>query len=147
MFDRVGIYERFADCYSATYAELAVILGIARQTTHNWLVGRYPIPWIRLKTAIDEKGISWDWLINGKEPKYRQHRKNETPRPMERHAINQRFLSLFPDMSQAKIAKELGVNQTTVFKWRHDMSQIPWEHLKYAVDNRNVTWEWLIEGR
>ena len=147
MFNRVGIYERFAASHSASYAELAVILGVARQTTHNWKVGRYPIPWVRLKTLVDEQGISWDWLIDGVEPQRHSHTQNASPRPLDRHAINQRFLSLFPGMSQAKVAKELGINQTTVFKWEHGISQVPWERLRYAVSAKGVTWEWLLEGR
>ena len=61
--------------------------------------------------------------------------------------INQRFLSLFPNMSQAQTGKEIGVNPGTVFKWRKDISQVPWERLKHAVDTKGVIWEWLIEGR
>ena len=147
MLDRVGIYTRFAECYSADYLELAALLGVVRQTTHNWKVGRDPIPWERLKVAIDEQDIRWDWLIEGREPKRRKRRKSKVCVPLDRHDINQRFLSLFPGKSQARVAEELGINQTTVFKWHHDMSQVPWERLKYAVDKKGTTWEWLLEGR
>ncbi len=105
-----------------------------------------PVPWHRLKTLVDEQGLSWDWLIEGKEPKYRRRSKSEEGQPFDRHGINQRFLSLFPGLSNAKLGKELGVRDTTVFKWRHDMEQIPWERLRYAVDTKGVTWDWLLEG-
>ena len=147
MFDRVEIYDRFAECYLATYAELAAILGIARQTAHNWKVGRYPLPWTRLKTLVDDQCLSWDWLLEGKGPKHRRRSKRQSHQPFDRHAINQRFLSLFSELSQAKLGKELGVNGTTVFKWRHAMEQVSWERLKDAVDVKGVTWEWIIEGR
>jgi hypothetical protein len=99
------------------------------------------------KKLVDEHDLSWDWLIEEREPKSRKRRKNEVCAPLDRHDINQRFLSLFPGKSQAKVAEELGIKQTTVFKWHRDMSQVPWERLKYAVDNKRVTWEWLLEGR
>lgn len=148
MFDRQGIFARFADCYAAeTIAALARMVGVHHSTVFQWRSGKNPIPWIRLKTIVDEYGITWDWLIEGIEPKHRRRRRNEIQRPLESHAINQRFLSLFPNMSQAEIADELSINQTTVFKWANDISQVPWERLKYAVDNKDVAWEWLLEGR
>ena len=148
MFDKQGIFKRFAACYPAdTIAELARTIGVHHSTVFQWRSGKNPIPWLRLKTLVDEQGISWDWLIDGVEPQRHSHTKNTFPRPLDRHAINQRFLSLFPGMSQAKVAKELGINQTTVFKWEHSISQVPWERLRYAVSTKGVTWEWLLEGR
>ncbi|MCD7909116.1 MAG: helix-turn-helix domain containing protein, partial [Clostridium sp.] len=147
MFDRQGIYERFASSYGATHSsQLAKIHNVARQTANSWKQRLNPIPWEYLKLLVDEQGLSWDWLIDGKEPKHRKRRKGEIIQPLDRHAINQRFLSLFSNMSQAKIGEELGgINPGTVYKWRHDIAQVPWERLKYAVDNKGVTWEWLIE--
>lgn len=148
MFDRQGIFVRFAEWYAAgTIAELARMVGVHHSTVFQWRSGKNPIPWIRLKIVADEYDVTWDWLIEGVEPKHRKHRKNGIQQPLDRHAINQRFISLFPGMSQAKIAEELGINQTTVFKWENDKSQVPWERLKFAVDNKGVTWDWLLEGR
>lgn len=147
MFDRVGIYERFIACHDVSdIAELAGKLGITYQTIHSWKTGKYPIPWIRLKALVDEKGLSWDYLIEGKEPMYRRHTKRGAGQPFDRHGINDRYLSLYQGYSQEKLGKELGVNQTTVFKWRHDISQVPWERLRDAVDGKGVTWDWIIEG-
>lgn len=147
MFDRKGIYERVMAQYSVVRpVELARKLGIRPQVVLQWKEGVRQVPWLRLKALVDDQGLSWDWLIEGKEPKYRRHANKEAGQPFDRHGINQRFLSLFPDYSNAKLGKELGVNGTTVFKWRHDMEQVAWERLKYAVDTKGVTWEWIIEG-
>ncbi len=147
MFDRQGIYTRFVECFSDKYpAELARTLGVHHTMVFQWKSGKRPVPWSTLKHLVDVHGLRWDWLVEGKGPKNRQ-RKSENSEPLDRHAINQRFLSLFPNMSHAKIGKELGVNPGTISKWRRDLAQVPWERLKYAVDNKDVTWEWLLEGR
>lgn len=148
MLDKQGIYSRFIACYSLESPyELAKLLGIHHAVVYQWKDGARPVPWHRLKTLVEDQCLSWDWLIEGQEPKHQCHVKKKAGRPFNRHAINQRFLSLFPDMSNAKLGKELGVNGTTVFKWRHDMEQVSWERLKFAVDAKGVTWEWLIKGR
>lgn len=149
MIDRLGVYQRFDECHGTkTPYELAMKLGRNHADVYHWKEGKRPIPWDKLKNLVDEQNLSWDWLVDGKEPKHRKRRKNEALQPLDRHAINQRFLALFPEMSQAKIGEELGgINPGTVYKWRHDIAQVPWERLKYAVDNKGVTWEWLIEGR
>ena len=148
MIDKSGIYKRFMECYpDETPYSLAAKFGIHHSLTYQWREGKTPIPWHRLKALVDEQNLSWDWLIVGREPKHRSHSKREEGQPLDRHGINQRFLSLFPGLSNAKLGKELGVRDTTIFKWRHDMEQVPWERLKYAVDAKGVTWEWLIEGR
>ena len=100
-----------------------------------------------MKKLIDEQGLSWDWLLEGKEPKHNHRAKKAAEQAFDRHAINQRFLSLYPDVSQVKLGKILGINEKMVFRWRHDMAQVSWERLKHEVDTKGVTWEWLIEGR
>ena len=148
MFDRREIYEHFASCYPVeTPSALAEILELTRQIVNHWKSGVRPIPWHRLKTLVDEQGVSWDWLLEGKEPKYRHHAKKTEGQSFDRHAINQRFLSLYPNVSQVKLGKILGINEKMVFKWRHDIAQVSWERLKHAVDTKGVTWDWLIEGR
>ena len=147
MFDRQGIYQRFSDCHLArTPVQLAKKLGLRHASVFRWRSGEKPIPWKWLKTLVDDQGVTWDWLLEGKEPKYRNPIEKNTERSFDRHGINQRFLSLFPDHSNAKLGNELGVRDTTVFKWRHDMEQVAWERLKHAVDTKGVTWEWLLEG-
>jgi DNA-binding transcriptional regulator YdaS (Cro superfamily) len=148
MFDRIGIYERFKGQYPAARPiDLARLLSVRPQAVLQWKDGKRQVPWRRLKVIIDEQGICWDWLLEGKAPKYHRHGNKPASHEFDRHGINMRFLSLFPDMSQAKVAKELGVKQMSVYRWYHSISQVPWERLKYAVDTKGVTWEWLIEGR
>ncbi len=147
MLDRKGIYERVMTQYSVTRpVDLARKLGVKPQVVLQWKDGVRQVPWHRLKVLVDAQCLSWNWLIDGKEPKYRNPIKEESGHPFDRHGINQRFLSLFSDYSNAKLGKELGVRDTTVFKWRHDMEQVSWERLKYAIDSKGVTWDWLIEG-
>jgi hypothetical protein len=149
MLDRREINSRFFECFpTETRYALAKKFGVHHSLTYQWQEGKAPVPWHRLKNLVDEQELSWDWLIDGREPKHRKCSKKEALQPLDRHAINQRFLSLFPGMSQTQIGEELGgINPGTVFKWRHDIAQVPWERLKYAVDHKSVTWEWLIEGR
>ncbi len=147
MFDRIAIYKRYASCYNVNLRKLADMYGLSEKATQQWSVGKRPIPWKYLKALVDEQDLKWDWLIDGVDPKYHQGCGRKKSMPLDRHEINQRFLSLFSGMSQAKIAQELGIHQTTVFKWSNDMAQVPWGRLRYAVDNKGVTWEWLLEGR
>ncbi len=147
MFDRGGIYRRFLESHSTeTPVQLAKKLGLSHSSVFRWRSGEMPIPWKWLRILVDEQDLCWDWLIEGKEPKHRRRAPRESGQPFDRHGINQRFLSLFPDLSNAKLGKEFGVRDTTIFKWRHGMEQVSWERLKYAVDTKGVTWEWLIEG-
>ncbi|MCC8115625.1 MAG: helix-turn-helix domain-containing protein [Planctomycetes bacterium] len=147
MFDRIGIYRRFASCHNVNLRNLADLHGLSEKATQQWNVGKRPIPWKYMKALVDAQGLSWDWLIDGVETKHRPERAKKAVRPFDRHEINTRFLSLFNGMSQAKIANEIGVHQTTVFKWCNDMAQVPWKRLRYAVESKGVTWEWLLEGR
>ena len=147
MFNRREIFKRVATCYPGKLIELAQKMQVAPQVVDHWKTGRTPIPWVKLKDLVDEQGLSWDWLIEGKEPKHRDPCRKVADQSLNRHEINQRFLSLYPGLSNAKLGKILGVNGSTVFKWRHDMEQVGWERLKHEVDAKGVTWEWLIEGR
>ncbi len=122
------------------------MLGVTPKLIDHWKSGRAPIPWKKLKALVHEQNLRWDWLIEGKEPKHQIRTAKDPEEPFDRHGINERFLSLFPDCSNAKLGKELGVRDTTIFKWRHDMEQVAWERLKHAVDTKGVTWEWLLEG-
>lgn len=148
MLEKINIYIRFSSCYHVKKpSELANMLGVERQVVNHWKSGASPVPWRRLKQLVDEQGLTWDWLLEGREPKHREGVEGVPKKSFQRRGINKRFLSLFPGYSQAKLGRELGVNQTTVFKWQHNLAQVPWERLKDAVDAKGVTWEWLIEGR
>lgn len=148
MFKKRDIFDRFASCYTFdALDELAQIIGVTPQMVDNWKVCRRPIPCRYLKNIVDEHNLSWDWLIEGKEPKKRSRAKNEIILPLDQLAINRRFLSLYPPLSQAKLGELFGVGQTTVYKWHHAIRPVPWERLKTAVDEKGATWEWLLEGR
>ncbi len=63
MFDRQGIYARFALCYRAGSAvELANLLELNRKTVYQWASGERQVPWNRLKRLLDDQLLSWDWL-------------------------------------------------------------------------------------
>lgn len=148
ILDKRSICLRFFECHSPkTPYQLAIKLGVHPPLVYRWRDGDAPVPWRWLKMLVDDQGLSWDWLIEGTDPKKRTRRKGDASRQLERHAINQRFLSLYPNMSHAEIGKEIGVNPGTISKWRRDLSQVPWERLKDAVDEKGATWEWLLEGR
>lgn len=146
MFNKPAIYERFASCYSEDKpARLARIFGVKPSTVYRWESGEKMVPRARLKKLVDDQKLSWDWLLEGKPPKH--HSSKKQPKPFDRHEINPRFLGLFPDMSQETLGGLFSVHQTVVSKWHLGKASIPWETLKYTVDNKGVTWEWLLEGR
>ena len=148
MFDRQAIYLRFVECYGAESAvQLAGILGLNRKTVYQWESGARQVPWKRLKGLVDEQGIRWDWLLEGETPKALVNHDVAACRPLNRREINQRYLSLFPALSQAELGRQIGVSQAMISYWSNATLQVPWEKLKIAVKDKSVTWEWLIEGR
>jgi len=147
MSDRQAIYKRFAGCYGAESAvQLAGILGLNRKTVYQWELGTRPVPWKRMKRVIDEQGICWDWLLEGQGPKARPNHDPGKCHPLNRREINQRYLSLFPAASQEEQGKLIGVSQAMVSYWVTATLQVPWDKLKSAVDDKGVTWDWLLEG-
>lgn len=147
MFDWSGIYVRFFEAYEVKRSsELARLLGVTKQTAHSWKVGKSNVPWRRMKKLIDEKGINWDWLIEGHSPKCRSKQKFDEHNELNWNEINNRFLELFLDKRQHVIAGELDVSQETVSKWHRKEMNVPWEKLKYATDRFKISWNWLIEG-
>ena len=149
MLNRREIDLRFFECFpDQTCYALAKKFDVHPSLTYQWQAGKAHVPWHRLKSLVDEQGLSWDWLIDGREPKRRKRRNSQMPRELDRRAINERFLSFFPGKSHAEIGRELGgLNPGTIGKWRLHTAQVPWERLKYAVDTLGTTWEWLLEGR
>ncbi len=147
MLDRKAIYSRFVSCYGeSTPARLARRLGVVNQTVYDWESGKTMISKVRLKKLVNEESLHWDWLIEGKEPMRRRKVVGEPCNLLDRHGVNQRLLSLFPDMSEAKLAALFGVHQTAVHKWRHDRAFVSWGALEFAVTEKGVTWDWLFEG-
>ena len=148
MSEKVELYQRFAACHDATTpAEIGRICGVSRQTASRWKMGENPIPWKYLKMTVVTHGVNWDWLMDGKGSQFRQSAKSKRYRALNRQAVNNRFLSLFPRKSQAGIAEELKVTQTSVHRWQKYKAMVSREALKYAVDTKATTWEWLLEGR
>lgn len=140
--------QRFAECHAAESAvQMAGILGLNRKTVYQWEAGARQVPWKRLKGLVDAQGICWDWLLEGKEPKTRTVHDVAKCHPFNRREINQRYLSLFPPLSQAELGKRIGVSQAMIPYWSNATLQVPWEKLKDAVSDKGATWEWLIEGR
>ena len=147
MFDRRGIYQRFADCHEAeSPVQLAKIIGIDHASVFRWRKGEKPIPWKWLQRIVDSRGVSWDWLIEGKGPKELPGYVIGSKEDFDWEGINERFLGLFPNKTQIEIATELNVSQATVSKWERSEEHVPWGKLKDAINTYNVTLNWLIEG-
>ena len=148
MLDRFGTYTRFVSCFPVhTSAALAEILKIDVSAVLQWKALKRQIPWEWLKIVVDTQVISWDWLLEGVEPKISPYRIGKRPTALNPRLINKRFFAQFPDMSQAQIAKEVGVSQTSVYRWHKGTIIVKRECLKHAVDQKGTTWEWLLEGR
>ena len=125
---------------------MAGILGLNRKTVYQWESGARQVPWKRMKRVVDEQGIRWNWLLEGKEPKAYPNHDTSKCRLLNRREINQRYLSLFPALPQAELATLIGVSQAMISYWVTEKLQVPWEKLKAAVDDKGVTWDWLLEG-
>ncbi|MCC8165126.1 MAG: helix-turn-helix domain-containing protein [Planctomycetes bacterium] len=126
---------------------MATLFGLRRQTIYEWKSGKHPIPWPHLKAAVDEFGLSWDWLLLGKGNRTRSVTTGSETRPLVPHEINQRFMQLFEGMTRAEIARRFGISQVAVYYIDSDTMRVPWDRLKEAVETMNTTWEWLLEGR
>ncbi len=61
--------------------------------------------------------------------------------------INERFLSLFDNLSRAELATLFAVSLTAISNWHTGRKKVPWDKLAYAVQSKNVTWDWLLDGR
>ena len=71
------IVERIFEAYdSPPKSKLADMLQLDRSIISKWTtddteVKRHPT-WGMLQKIVDEKGVTWDWLLEGREPKYRR---------------------------------------------------------------------------
>lgn len=147
MFASKALFKRYAECYSVKKAApLARTLGIAPQTVQAWQRGENPVPPVRLRKVVVEMGVSWDWLLEGLEPKLRHTRTLKPPETFDWEEINARFLSLFTGKTQEEIAEELGIRQVNVSRWKSCVMHVPWDKLRHAVTVYGVTWDWLLEG-
>lgn len=149
MLDKKAIGERFFSCYPGlSRAEVGKIYGDSREFVTHWAT-KGTLPWSRLKYLSDSMAISWDWLLEGIEPK-NSDKQAKVPRSKKpkfpRAAINRRFLELFGDLNQTEIANTLGVSSTTVSDWKHNKRRVGWERLEDAVTTFGVRWDWLLDG-
>jgi len=75
MPDKTAITARFFELHNSfTQDELAKKYGVTQPVVSQWKVGIRPVPWEKLFDAADEFGVTLDWLLEGREPKYRQPR-------------------------------------------------------------------------
>ncbi|MCC8165121.1 MAG: helix-turn-helix domain-containing protein [Planctomycetes bacterium] len=147
MIDREGINKRYLSCFPGVKPiDLANMLGVKYPTVYQWITNKRKVPWDKLNDLTSTQGISWDWLLEGRKPKHKIRKKVSGDTSFDRPGITVRFFSLYPECSQKKIGDLLGVSQMTVYRWYHNISPVPWEKLKIAVDEFNVTWEWLLKG-
>ena len=149
MIDKKAISERFFLCYQQmSRAAVGRVFGVQRTTVTEWAT-RGSVPWSRVKYLSDSQAISWDWLIEGIEPRKSMKKAKIPVSSNPEFAVNDlnlRFLSLFTDMKYNQIAMILGVTSGPVSEWKLGKSQVPWEKLAYAVHEFNVRWDWLIDG-
>lgn len=148
MFASREIYDRFAECYEVKKAaHLARILELAPQTVQAWRRAETPVPPVRLKKITDEMGIRWDWLIEGTDSKIRPNWVKTPTGEFDWSGINTRFLELFSPASQKETARKLGIKQVNISRLKSGKMHVPWDKLRFATKEFNVTWEWLLEGR
>lgn len=148
MLDRLGTYTRFTSCFPVdTSAALAEILGIDISAVLQWKALKRQIPWEWLKIVVDKQNISWDWLFEGSEPKISPYRVGKRPKALNSRLVNKRFFAFYPKMTQGQIATEVGVSQTSVYRWQKGPTMVKRECLRHAVHKKGATWEWLLEGR
>lgn len=146
MFDRQAIALRFFESFpNMTRADLAKMLGVSWSTVRQWEVLKRPVPWERLRYLVITKGITWDWLLEGKYPKYRVRGGSQTE-TFDRNGINSRFLQHFDGKNKSQIAGELGVTHSAVCSWYANRRQVPWEKLHHLISTGVCTWEWLLDS-
>ena len=72
-FDSEGITQRFYSLYPGMkQIEIAASLKVTTTTVNDWKRNKRKVSWERLADAVDTFDVTWDWLIDGLEPKYRE---------------------------------------------------------------------------
>jgi Predicted transcriptional regulators len=62
--------------------------------------------------------------------------------------IVDRLFLLYDVSTQTALSDRIGVKQTLISRWTKDPSRRPsWETLEKVVQDKGVTWDWLLEGR
>jgi len=73
MVDKKAIAARFFELHnSMNQLELARKYKVSPPGVNDWKSGKRPVPLAKLFDAADEFGVTLDWLLEGREPKYRQ---------------------------------------------------------------------------
>lgn len=149
MIDRMAISKRFFACYpGVSRSKMAELFDVKAPGVTIW-ASKGRVPWINLKYLSDTQAVSWDWIIEGIEPKssIKEPKAYKTTKlKFNRAKINQRFFSLYGDTKQTRIAAMIGVTPATVHDWSVNRRQIPWQRLADAVDAFGLRWDWLIDG-
>ena len=149
MLDKMKISERFFSCYSGKLRrEIGLLFGVRQGVVSEWAT-EGTVPWSKLKYLSDSQAVSWDWLLEGVEPKESLKVAivpDSCSPEFDNEEITKRFLSLFEHMKQKQIAALLKVATSTVSNWKRNKKKVAWERLADAVDTFSVRWDWLIDG-
>lgn len=72
VFDTPGINQRFLAFFcNMTQKEMAAYFEVTQPAVSGWKNFDRQIPWEKLKMVADIKSVSWEWLLEGIEPKFR----------------------------------------------------------------------------
>jgi transcriptional regulator with XRE-family HTH domain len=67
------IAERYFSLYgNFSQKVLAESIGVSQPAINNWRKGRKKVPWDKLIRAVRDHNVTWDWLLEGRGPKYRE---------------------------------------------------------------------------
>ena len=95
MLDRAAVTKRFLSYFPGKEpAELAELFDVTPPTVFQWFSGVRNVPWERVKDVADTEGISWDWFIEGCEPKISNRKPLKKSRPFDWQASNQSTVSV-----------------------------------------------------
>lgn len=73
MFDLNEFLVRLFSVYDVrTQTELGKCLGVSQDLISNWKRGKALPTLEMLAKVVEDKGLTWDWLLEGREPKYRE---------------------------------------------------------------------------
>lgn len=70
--DYDSLPERFFSLFTVSMYQLAKDFGVKQPQVSAWNTGKEKIPWKWLEYAVDTHGVTWDWLLEGRGPKYRE---------------------------------------------------------------------------
>jgi transcriptional regulator with XRE-family HTH domain len=72
MFDRHGINKRFLSFFAdKSQADLMALFDVGQSAVSSWHTDRKQVPWEKLRYLVKKEHVTWDWLLDGKKPKYR----------------------------------------------------------------------------